>query len=163
MKLANFKLFLLVALLLINTTDLLGQAEYDIAVMGTSKLLAEQIESNYSERLDQLVSSREKESEKHNKERELLAEEIKLKGDFAYVNVHLFQSYGGSLSFIIDVVEKKDVGKRMNFRSVNLQRLYDPDHLIAKWNAYEDLSSELFRKGKIKDMECPVYHCTWSY
>ncbi len=159
----EFKLTLVIAVLLMNANDLFGQVDYDIAVMGTDQISAEQFELEYSERLDQLAISHGQDMEKYNVEREQLARELKEAGNFAFTNVRLFKSYIGNISFIIDVVEKNDAERRLNFREISYQHFSDPDQLIAKWNEYETISYELFKNDQINDMECPVYHCTWSF
>lgn len=138
-------------------------ANYGITVFGTEKITSDTINEHFSGVLRELFILYEYEREEYHKKRKEFEEQLLEAADFHYVNVQLFRSYTGVSDFIIDIVEEPEKEARMNFRSMSFQSFDDPDSLIYFWNEYEERSFELYRKGEIQDMSCPVLHCLWSF
>ena len=51
----------------------------------------------------------------------------------------------------------------LNYRTLETKPFDDPDSLVVKWRLYESMSYQLFNKGEIEDISCPVIHCVWSF
>ncbi len=160
----NINIFLYTLLVIIITSvRVIGQDIYDITVFGTDKISNKEIEKNYGEQLNHLLILHSEDRKEYNKQRDLLNNQLLLLGDFAFVNVYLFQSYSNNTSYIIDFVEESERNLRMNYRLVHTRAIEDPAQLIRKWNEYQGMSFELYNKGEIGDMSCPVIHCVWSF
>ncbi len=136
---------------------------YGTTVFGTEKLTSEIMQEHFNGVLRELSILYETDRDEFHERREEFEEQLLEVADFHYVNVQLFRSYTGASDFIIDIVEKGEEKTRMDFRPVSSQSFDDPDSLIHLWNEYEELSFELYRRGEIQDMSCPVLHCIWSF
>jgi hypothetical protein len=140
--------------------------EFDIqsiSVFGTDLITSEDIASNNLEVINELLELNEVDKEKFNIKKEEFEQELKSKFDFSYTNLHIFKDYVGKVFLIFDFVSKADSSSRLQYRNVENLTFTDPDHLIAKWREYEQLSFELFNAGEIKNTDCPIYHCVWGY
>ncbi|WP_188606948.1 hypothetical protein [Aquaticitalea lipolytica] len=138
-------------------------AAYGMTVFGTDLLTSEQVKFDYGAKLDELIELYESNRDNYEEKKNQLEKELNNKKQFSYVNVKLFVSYRGTKDFIIDIVEKKDANRRLNYREIITKKLNDPDGLLKKWEEYALLSKELYDKGEIADMSCPVVHCTWGF
>lgn len=91
-----------------------------------------------------------------------VAEELRVRGDFAYLELSSIQYYPprSAIYVTIDAVEHRDKTARMPFRKTPAPATYsDPDELLAKWHEYSQAVSSLMRSGEINQGECEVVHC----
>lgn len=153
----------LLVLVCFYSKDIYGQKSYGITVFGTEHISKQSFEKKYGSDLDNLKNLYENDREKYRQERVKVVEKIRHSYGFSYVNVRLFRSLSAKIDFIIDVVEKKDAARRLNFRSINSKSIKDPDGILDKWIEYQNLSYQLRRQNEISDMRCPVIHCVWSF
>lgn len=150
-------------LLLLLSQQMYSQNNYGVTVFGTAIISKDSILKRYQHNLNSLKSAYESNREKYLEANVALAQEISSTFQFSYVHIKLFQSYSGKFDFIIDVVEKKDSKRRLDFRTIHGKNLKDPDTIIEKWIEYQNLSFSLYRQHEISDMSCPVIHCVWSF
>lgn len=154
---------LLTVVSILFLTKLEAQSNYGITAFGTDRITARQIKEEYSSELDELLKQYDENREEFSAKKLILEEKLNESQHFSYVHVDLFKSYSNKMDFIIDFVEKDETKVRMAYRKVDLKELKDPEHLIEKWTEYSTVSKKLFDNGEIKDMNCPVVHCTWSF
>lgn len=158
------KTTLLISCIIVFTKVLYAQTSFGVTVFGTEKVTEIEITNSYGDKLEALIAMYEEDRDRYYSEKELLDDELLSLGDFAYAHIFLFKSYVGDVDYIIDFVESKDAATRLNYRKMDsLRNFDDPQQLIERWQEYEDLSFELFNKGEINDMSCPVIHCIWSF
>ena len=157
------KSFVLFIALQLFISNLFAQGNYGVTVFGTDNITEAYFRSNYGNLLDQLVEAHKNDKEDYRTQLDSLNTRLALRNKYAYSKAQLFKSYSGKFDFIIDFVEREDSIERLNFRQVNYRVLEDPDSLLSKWKAYEELSFSLFEKREIGDMTCPVIHCIWSF
>jgi hypothetical protein len=84
------------------------------------------------------------------------------RGPFAYLRLDVTYSPApdNGLYVMVDVVEKKDVARRMPFRKQPEGDLGDPEGLIARWDEYQDKVFKLMFSGtSLVVHDCPVLHC----
>lgn len=156
----NALVFFLLMLSFMHSSTAQGPA---ITVFGTDRISKEEMETSFSKELQQLKDLYDTDRELYHTKKDTLENHLMGLGDFAYTNVQLFKSYTDEYSFILDFVETHEAGSRLNYRNIDHQHFDDQDGLLAKWNAYEDESFQLFKKGEITDYNCPVIHCLWSF
>ncbi|MBO6524450.1 MAG: hypothetical protein JJ971_11530 [Balneolaceae bacterium] len=157
-----------VLVLLISLTSFLSntihaQTDYGITVFGTDHLTKVELTNLFGDEIEELNIHYQNNSESYDELKEHLIRKLQETNEYSYVNFRFFTSYTNKVDFILDVVEKEDAAERLNFREVNTTIYDDPDGVIELWEEYEDLSFELFEKGEITDMSCPVIHCIWSF
>lgn len=140
-----------------------SQPAYGITAFGTRTFSADSIRKTFGTDLEVIIELYENNRGDHRQPIAKLNDKINTKNQFAHVNVRVFKSYSGNIDVIVDFVEKQDSMRRMNFRKIEGKTYSDPDSLIAKWTAYETVSGDLFQKGEIHNMDCPVVHCTWAF
>lgn len=139
-----------------------AQPAVGITVFGTDQVSADQVRQQHTAALAELLQLERADRAAFEQKRNAL--ELMLKGDrFSYVRVDLFRSYTDKVDFIIDVVEPRDAAKRLAYRTLVTRQFDDPQQLLAAWRDYSRESQQLFDAGEIKDMSCPVVHCTWSF
>lgn len=84
-------------------------------------------------------------------------------GNFGYVNISItiHPDDLNGIYFGIDLVDKKDQTRRMNFLPAPDKEFSDPEGLIAAWLAYEKQHGSLFLAGNLKTTgeSCPALHC----
>jgi hypothetical protein len=93
---------------------------------------------------------------------ERIETELKSRGSFALLHfgVTFAPAPDNGLYVMIDVVETKDVSRRMPFRAAPTESLPDPAGLIAKWGEYQDkVFSLMFSGTALQISSCPVIHC----
>jgi hypothetical protein len=93
---------------------------------------------------------------------ERIETELKSRGSFALLHfgVTFAPAPDNGLYVMIDVVETKDVDRRMPFRTAPTENLPDPAGLIAKWDEYQDkVFSLMFSGTSLQVSSCPVIHC----
>lgn len=156
-------ILLITVVLSVFLTRLNAQSNYGITAFGTDRITAMQIKENYSTELDALLKQYDKNRAEFRKQKLAMEEKLNEDQHFSYVHIDLFKSYSDKIDFIIDFIEKDESEVRMAYRKVELKEIKDPDHVIEKWTAYSVASKKLFDNGEIKDMNCPVVHCTWSF
>lgn len=70
-----------------------------------------------------------------------------------------------NMYFTFDLVDKKDKARLSHFTKQPTQSFYDPDNLIATWQAYEKMGFDYFLRTKkgpaIKN--CPAFHCLYGF
>ena len=157
------KITLILSILCVGISCASAQSTYQITVFGTDIVTKDQIKSKYSSNLDSLMSLYISDRENYYEQKSALETQLFDKNKFSYVNVKLFRSYRGNVSFIIDYVENAHAKTRLDFRKLEKKDFEDPNGLIKKWDEYASASRKLFDKGEITDMKCPVIHCTWSF
>ncbi len=140
-----------------------AQSPYEITVFGTDLVSKDHVKAKYGTKLDSLLNLYASDREEFNVQKKALEKQLLTKDRFSYVNVKLFRNYAGSVSFIIDYVENTHTQTRLSFRIIEKKKFEDPTGLIEKWAEYASVSRKLFEKGEIRDMKCPVIHCTWSF
>lgn len=155
--------FRFILLLLFLSQNMYSQNDYGVTIFGTEILSKKSVLKKYRHTLSSLKTLYESNRKKYQKERIALAKEISSEYQFSYVHIKLFRSYTGTFDFIIDVVEKKDSKRRLDFRTIIGKNIGDPDAIINKWIEYQNLSFTLYRQNEISDMSCPVIHCIWSF
>ncbi len=153
--------FIFPASFLSNTIH--AQTDYGITVFGTDHLTKIELTNLFGDEIEELNKHYQNDSESYDELKEHLIHIIQETNEYSYVNFRFFTSYTDKVDFILDVVEKEDASERLNFRKVNTTTYDDPEGVIEFWEEYEDLSFELFEKGEIIDMSCPVVHCIWSF
>jgi len=153
----------IVVLIATTGTSAKSQDNFKVTVFGTQTISANQISAQYQKTLVILQKAYENNKDAYQANRKQFATQLLKKGGFSYVSVYLLKDYVNNVSFIIDCVEKQDAVARLSFRHLKTLKLNDPAGLIAKWQEYETLSFQLFKKGEIRNMKCPVYHCIWSF
>ncbi|MEQ9166193.1 MAG: hypothetical protein RLO12_08045 [Fulvivirga sp.] len=144
-------------------TKLEAQSNYGITAFGTNRITARQIKEEYSTELEVLLKQYYENRAEFRIQKLTLEEKLNEGQYFSYVHIDLFKSYTDKIDFIIDFVENDESEVRMAYRKVESKELKDPDHVIKKWIAYSIASKKLFDNGEIKDINCPVVHCTWSF
>lgn len=70
-----------------------------------------------------------------------------------------------ALHLTLDVVEDKDVARRMPFSSAGNEQLTDPGDLLKQWEEYEEEALKLVESGKLEpDTEkCAALHCPFGH
>lgn len=98
-----------------------------------------------------------------------LSEAIRQKFDLAYAEwsivEHLEPSQIG-IYITLDVVEKKDVPRRMNFKQLDSPaELPDPGGLIALWDEYQKTGLNLVEIGELQldAVDCEAFHCPFGH
>ena len=97
-----------------------------------------------------------------------LTAKIKAKFDVATADwsiIQYFETDDLAIHVTLDVVEKKDVAKRMPFSAAPTGEFKDPDGLIAAWNTYEDTALDLVEAGQVEPEaeECVAFHCPFGH
>jgi len=170
------KTLLKIFLAVISTTTL--AAEQPVAttvdVYGTKQLTSQQVVSIYSKEIQTIASNIQSgviTAPKQDQSDYLFAmnkmnTNIKLKGQFAYVNISPIIYPNDPITHItIDVVEKTDKQRLSYFLPKPTQSISDPHHLIRYWQQYEQAGfSIVFKEKKFPDTKnCPAYHCLFGF
>ncbi len=159
-------MFLLLTLVLLLGSDASrasAQGRYGLTAFGTERVTASQLRAEHADALESLLRLERADTVAFRLGREALARRLRAEGGFSYVHVELFRSYTDELDFVIDFVEPADSARRMAFRSFVPRVMPEPAGLLGEWRRYASESSRLFESGELRDMRCPVLHCTWSF
>jgi hypothetical protein len=97
-----------------------------------------------------------------------LAAKLKAKFDFAAADwsiIQYFEPDNMAIHVTLDVVDKKDVAKRMPFLPAPTGEFKDPDGLIKTWDEYEDLALDLVEAGQLEPEsdDCVAFHCPFGH
>lgn len=93
---------------------------------------------------------------------------IKKKFGFPFVEWSIVQHFDPgqlSLHLTLDVVEEKDVARRMPFSAAPKEEFTDPLGLIKAWDEYESLALDLVESGEIEPEteKCVALHCPFGH
>lgn len=142
-----------------------------VDLYGSDALSAEAVSSRFGGELGRFA---EADAAQRFEERARLARDIETgiagMGDFAFVRLSLiryeFSERGRPSYLTVDVVERKDAGRRMPFLPAPRAELDDPGGLIALWQEYEAKGWEAARRGEIDwaKTDCGrAFHCLFGY
>jgi hypothetical protein len=95
-----------------------------------------------------------------------IAEEIKSKGKFAFLNFGVVAYINDPNTYLtINVVDQADANKLPVYQPKPKGRYRDPAHLIADWKKYEEVAMPLYMSGKVSSnmMECKEFHCLGTF
>jgi len=97
-----------------------------------------------------------------------LAERVKKKYEFAYTDwsvTQYMEPEGLKLFMTLEVVEDKDVARRMPFRPIPTETLEDPGGVVAAWLEYEQLAFDLIGKDLLEpeSEKCVAFHCPFGH
>jgi hypothetical protein len=93
---------------------------------------------------------------------------IKKKFGFPLVEwsiIQYFEPGALALHLTLDVVEERDVARRMPFMDAPKEELADPGGLLAEWHQYETLAYELVETGQLEpeSEKCAALHCPFGH
>lgn len=93
---------------------------------------------------------------------------VKKKFGFPFVEWSIIQYFEPSqlaLHLTLDVVESKDIARRMPFADAPKDELADPGELLRQWNDYENLALELVENGELEPeaQKCVALHCPFGH
>jgi hypothetical protein len=93
---------------------------------------------------------------------------IKKKFGFPFVEWSIVQHFDPgqlSLHLTLDVVEEKDVARRMPFFGAPKEEFSDPLGLIKAWDEYESLALDLVESGEVEPEaeKCVALHCPFGH
>ncbi len=97
-----------------------------------------------------------------------LEERLRRNYGLPYVHISIifyFQGDEREAYITIDVVEKEDAERRLNFNSHPQGMFNDPDGLIAQWDAYLQIGWDLLEKGEIGcgEVKCRAFHSIFGH
>jgi hypothetical protein len=148
-----------------TTTTPIPPTLRSIDVFGTSVLTGDDVATEFKSDIDSIAAAFgtwPPNVELAGPATERIETALKSRGSFAYVHVGVTYSPApdNGFYFMVDVVEKKDAGRRMPFRKQPTGVLADPDGLIAKWDEYQNKVFQLIFSGTSLQVNgCPVLHC----
>ncbi len=95
-------------------------------------------------------------------------EKIKKKYGFPFAEwsiIQYFEPAQLALHLTLDVVESKDIARRMPFADAPKEELTDPDGLLKQWNDYENTALDLVESGEIEPeaQKCAALHCPFGH
>jgi hypothetical protein len=173
------KLMILIIMALLSNTLYAGttgiiRPNYTLDVYNTTQITVAAIDKQYNTELtqiaDMLLKSTSLPTEQNSKQllEKLggLLRALKQTGNYAYMGLSPIIYPGGSkIGFSIDVVDKKDEKKILNFLPESRQMLPDPANLIQAWHQYEKLAFNYFFKHQTQEpyKQCPAFHCIFGF
>jgi hypothetical protein len=143
-----------------------------VGVYGTNSLTAKQIEEKIGEQARRYYNRRGVKSKMVKREaarmRKKIAADVKKMGDFAWLQLHEIRvpSEDGQRHylFFFEVIEKKDMSRRMPFRDAPKDTVKDTSGLLEAYAKYDAAGWALVRKNelRVERQDCPAYYCTWG-
>ncbi len=137
---------------------------------GSSRLNEATLKSFLGPELDEWLQAGMKLDPVASKMEDKLAEKVKKKYDFVSAEWSVVQFYqpdekGFPIYVTLDVMEKSDVKRRVNFLSAPTGEYKDPDGLLASWTDYEREGLRLVTVGElVPEVDpCPAYHCPFGH
>lgn len=139
-----------------------------IDLFGTSQITIEQVRQRFGKDIRELVkASSVGDDQTFANLYDKITSGIQAMGDFAYVAVSPVTYYndGKYVYVTIDIVDRKDSQRLLNFLPAPEADFPDPDGLLAAWEEYEETASALLNKGELKasGVRCPALHCIWGF
>jgi hypothetical protein len=155
-------------LILIALLPNVAQAALDgIDTFGSRQVTIEQILVAAKSDIENFVAAITSRDEKAMEQSYTAAKtKIEKLGHFAFVKISLIQypPPKPSIYVTVDLVDQADQAKRMNFLPSPHKSFLDPGHLLAAWEAYQDLGLKLMLSGDLKVSEkCPAFHCVVGF
>jgi hypothetical protein len=148
-----------------------GEAQPYIAslsVYGTSRLNEVTLRKFLGKELDEWIAKGLKGDDTSVQLEDKLAEKLKTKYGFAEASwsvVQFFEPDDLGIHITLDVVEKADAAKRLNFLPEPKGEFPDPDGLIAAWAEYEGTALKLVESGTLTPQteKCVALHCPFGH
>lgn len=138
-----------------------------IDLFGSNQISAEQIQSEFADKIQKLVSAfyGDNDFDLGMKLRQEVISEIKRKGKFAYVELSAVLYSNGDVYVTVDLVDEADKNARIQFFAPPEKVFADPDGLLALWEEYENAAQALWRAGELnfENMRCPALHCSFGF
>lgn len=139
-----------------------------IDVYGTDRITEVDLKNFFGKELDSWVDLGMKNDPAAYDLQRSFADRAKKKWDLADAEWSLAQYFtqsGMAVHLTLDVVEKKDVSKRMAFLEEPKETHADPDGLLAQWRKYEEIALDMVGKGELSpDTErCVAFHCPFAH
>ncbi|HEY7543308.1 MAG TPA: hypothetical protein VID27_00410, partial [Blastocatellia bacterium] len=162
-----FAWMLLALLLPLNPVQSRKPAFKAIDMFGTSQITIEEVNRRVGDKIKKFAEaySNGDDAAAEATYKEIISA-IRAMGKFAYVDLGLV-TYPPDNDFYItiDLVDEADRTRRMNFLPAPTAEFSDPDNLLALWGEYEDVASDLLRKGELSFLvtNCPALHCLYGF
>jgi hypothetical protein len=127
-----------------------------IDVFGTSQITTKQVRQLWGNKIIQLaeaVYGKKPDSKAAEKLYEEIMTGIRAMGDFAYVTLSpvMYYEKGNPVYVTVDIIDKADAAKRMQFRPQPTGTFTDPDNLLQQWGKYEETAFALGRARKLRE------------
>lgn len=156
-------------------TNVIAAPSLTIDIYGTDKLNKALIKKRYRKtiidfyqglKMNMTQAEQKAFSQTQNRFKKMLAW-MRTQGDFALLETsRLSYSNHPGVYFSIDVVESADKKRLSYFRPAPKGDIADPEHLIASWEAYENIGFRMIMNAHRypkKFKHCPAFHCSWGF
>ena len=93
---------------------------------------------------------------------------LRSSGDYSWLDVAVVQTFGDdgpAVHITVDVVERADSARRMDFAPPPTDSVAGGEALIEAWDAYVAAGMALLRAGRLEPPrgDCPVLHCLFGF
>lgn len=132
-----------------------------IGVYGTDALDVAAVESQFGDAIEEMAAAQQRgDWDSAAAAEERVVEQLLASGDFASVELALYDYSGEQKFAMIDVVESADQERRAPFRDRPNGDLADPGGLVSLWREYEqEFLSLAMSRDLVWDGDCEVIHC----
>lgn len=139
-----------------------------VDTFGTTRVSPDEIRADYGDKLEAVAGLRaEQKYDESFRITAAIENELKTRLRFPFVKISLI-TYFGPTAFgdyaTVDFVEPADALRRLDFAQAPRGKFTDPDNLLALWEKYFEVGSELQRAGNFRyPLTCPVWHCVFGF
>jgi hypothetical protein len=132
-----------------------------VDTFGSERISAQTLESDYGDKFHELGRAYPTDLNRYVELSKEIEASLRDRYQFAIVKLSLIQYFDPPGKYLtVDVVETRDVERRMPFFDRPTKTLSDPDGVLALWLEYAEIGMGLLQKGEIKTIEkCPTWHC----
>ncbi len=139
-----------------------------VSIFGTSRINEGILREFLGKDFDQWIEKGLKGDDSSLLMEQKIIERVKAKYGFPFAEFSIVQFFDPgdyAVHITLDVVEKKDVEKRMSFLPAPTQEFKDPDGLIKLWGEYENTALDLLETDQIQPevQKCQALHCPFGH